>query len=86
MRALAPVRWHQRLNSWLLTRHAECLRGLKDSRRFAADWRRVGAAVSDHGGLRGPLVSAARRPGPPGRRAHLARPRGAMSVRARPPG
>ncbi|MFP2925673.1 cytochrome P450 [Pyxidicoccus sp. 3LG] len=72
MRALAPVMWQERLNSWLLTRHAECLQVLKDSRRFAADWRRVGVAVPEHGlsvqsmdppehgELRGLLVSAYR--------------------------
>jgi cytochrome P450 len=42
LRAHDPVYWHRQLQAWVLTRHAECQSVLRDSERFAADFRRVG--------------------------------------------
>jgi cytochrome P450 len=42
LRAHDPVYWHQQLQSWVLTRHADCQAVLRDSSLFAADFRRVG--------------------------------------------
>lgn len=42
LRAQRPVFWYEPLNSWFLTRHADCVQVLRDSATFAADWRRVG--------------------------------------------
>ncbi|MGH3749888.1 MAG: hypothetical protein ACRDT8_21095, partial [Micromonosporaceae bacterium] len=45
LRDTAPVFWHEGLASWMLTRHADCAAVLRDSQRFAADWRKVGEDV-----------------------------------------
>ncbi|WP_055713560.1 cytochrome P450 [Streptomyces torulosus] len=42
LREHAPVYWHQQLGAWLLTRFTDCQAVLRDSERFAADFRRVG--------------------------------------------
>jgi cytochrome P450 len=42
LRAHDPVYWHRQLQSWVLTRHHDCQAVLRDSERFAADFRRVG--------------------------------------------
>ncbi|MDG5805285.1 cytochrome P450 [Streptomyces ossamyceticus] len=42
LREQAPVYWHQQLGAWLLTRFTDCQAVLRDSERFAADFRRVG--------------------------------------------
>jgi cytochrome P450 len=42
LRAADPVHWHQQLNSWVLTRYADCALALGNSELFAADFRRVG--------------------------------------------
>lgn len=47
LREHAPVYWHQQLESWLLTRFADCQTVLRDSERFAADFRRVGIPTPD---------------------------------------
>lgn len=45
LREKQPVFWYEPLSSWILTRHADCVDVLRDSGRFAADWRRVGEEV-----------------------------------------
>ncbi|MGA8117388.1 MAG: cytochrome P450 [Actinocatenispora sp.] len=40
-----PVFFYEPLNSWMFSRYADCVTVLRDSARFAADWRRVGEAV-----------------------------------------
>lgn len=42
LRETAPVTWDPGLSSWLLTRHGDCVRALKDYETFASDWRRAG--------------------------------------------
>ncbi|TMR88472.1 cytochrome P450 [Nonomuraea basaltis] len=42
LRETAPVYWHEQLRCWLLTRFADCSTVLRDSQRFAADFRRIG--------------------------------------------
>lgn len=42
LREYDPVFWHQTLQSWLLTRYADCQAVLRDANRFAADFRRIG--------------------------------------------
>lgn len=37
-----PVYWHEQLQSWVLTRFADCTLVLRDSDRFTTDFRRVG--------------------------------------------
>jgi hypothetical protein len=37
-----PVFWYEPLGSWVVTRHTDCVRVLRDNVRFAADWRKVG--------------------------------------------
>ncbi|MFC9974427.1 cytochrome P450 [Spirillospora sp. NPDC127200] len=72
LRAGDPVSWSPRLESWVLTRHADCVAVLKDGARFGADWRRAGAdmppqAISvqtldppEHTAVRRPLIEALR--------------------------
>ncbi|MFE7776533.1 cytochrome P450 [Streptomyces sp. NPDC057445] len=36
------VFWHEKLDSWVFTRYKECSEILRDSERFASDWRRAG--------------------------------------------
>ncbi|GAA1714241.1 cytochrome P450 [Fodinicola feengrottensis] len=45
MRDHARVYWHDQLNSWVLTGHAECQEVLRDSDRFGTDFRRIGIAT-----------------------------------------
>lgn len=51
LRSTDPVHWHEDLGAWILTRHADCTRALKDTAVFAADFRRVGIPTP------GPLLS-----------------------------
>ena len=37
-----PVYWHEQLESWVLTRYADCVAVLRDAGGFAADFRRIG--------------------------------------------
>jgi cytochrome P450 len=72
LRDTAPVSWYEPLESWLVTRHRDCVAVLRDTRHFAADLRRAGVPVSDaeltvqtldppdHGAVRGFLASAFR--------------------------
>ncbi|GAA4216681.1 cytochrome P450 [Actinocatenispora rupis] len=45
MRETTPVFFYERLDSWMFTRYADCVEVLRDTTRFAADWRRVGERV-----------------------------------------
>lgn len=45
LRENTPVFFYEPLNSWMFTKYADCVAVLKDSARFAADWRRVGEQV-----------------------------------------
>jgi len=40
-----PPFFYEPLNSWMFTRYADCVEVLRDTGRFAADWRRVGERV-----------------------------------------
>ncbi|GAA3599678.1 cytochrome P450 [Nonomuraea rosea] len=42
LRQERPVFFYDRLNSWIFSRYDDCIAVLKDSAKFAADWRRVG--------------------------------------------
>jgi cytochrome P450 len=46
LRSWSPVLWHPRLESWVLTRFADCSAVLRDPERFASDWRRAGHAAA----------------------------------------
>src|SRR5690349_19530418 len=46
MRASDPVYWSDLLGSWVLTRYGDCVTVLRDTGRFASDWRRVGEAIA----------------------------------------
>jgi cytochrome P450 len=43
LRAEHPISWNATLDSWVMTRYEDCVAVLRDSARFAADWRRTGA-------------------------------------------
>lgn len=45
LRTERPVFWHEPLGCWVVTRFSDCVTVLRDSARFAADWRRTGATV-----------------------------------------
>jgi cytochrome P450 len=45
LREHQPVFWYEPLGSWMLTRYADCVAVLRDSVRFAADWRRIGEST-----------------------------------------
>jgi cytochrome P450 len=72
LREAGPVLWDEPLESWLLTRHRDCVAVLRDTQRFATDPRRAGCPVPDtaltvqmldppdHGAVRGRLNSACR--------------------------
>lgn len=72
LRAEEPVHWHDQLGAWVLTRHADCLRVLKDPATFCSDQRKIGREVSwqrlslqtldppDHHALRRPVLAALR--------------------------
>ncbi|MGH3858821.1 cytochrome P450 [Actinokineospora sp.] len=47
MRASTPVFWHEGMQSWALTRYADCVAVLRDHERFARDRRRAGAVVPE---------------------------------------
>ncbi|GAB3159954.1 cytochrome P450 [Micromonospora sonneratiae] len=42
LRDRQPIFFYEPLQSWMLTRYADCVAVLRDSERFAADWRRAG--------------------------------------------
>lgn len=46
MRACDPVYWSDLLGSWVLTRYGDCVTVLRDTGRFASDWRRAGEAIA----------------------------------------
>ena len=76
LRSRDPVHWNDGIESWVLTRHADCLEVLKDNTRFGSDWRRAGeggpaALLSiqsldppEHTGVRQLLVAAFRAASP----------------------
>lgn len=37
-----PVHWHEQLNAWIVTRHADCIRILGDPQTFINDYRKLG--------------------------------------------
>lgn len=47
LRRTRPVFWHEGMESWAVTRHADCVRVLKDHRLFARDPRRTGGRVAE---------------------------------------
>ena len=75
LRAEEPVLWHAPLESWLVTRFEDCVTVLRDSSKFAADWRRIGEdmppqAISvqtldppEHTAIRHVMIDALRRGG-----------------------
>ncbi|MFJ2808109.1 cytochrome P450 [Kitasatospora sp. NPDC087271] len=72
LRASEPVHWHEKMQSWVLTRYRDCQMVLQDPAVFATDWRRAGESVSepwlslqtldppDHGPLRSLFMNALR--------------------------
>lgn len=70
LRESDPVHWHDQLQAWLLTRHADCLRVVKDLDSFGSDLRKVGRDIAwqrlslqtldppDHTALRRPILAA----------------------------
>ncbi|WP_437955732.1 cytochrome P450 [Sorangium sp. So ce119] len=56
LRASCPVLWHDRLDSWVLTRYRDCIAVLRDPARFASDARRAGHEAppgAEHPSLQG---------------------------------
>ncbi|MEU4620096.1 cytochrome P450 [Actinoplanes sp. NPDC023801] len=51
LRESDPVHWHEELQAWILTRHADCTSVLKNPDLFTADFRKVGVPTP------GPLLS-----------------------------
>lgn len=47
LREQAPIFWHERSNSWALTRYRECREVLRDNETFARDRRRVGVEIPE---------------------------------------
>ncbi|MFF5859861.1 cytochrome P450 [Streptomyces sp. NPDC012751] len=47
LRMRAPVFWHAGMDSWALTRYADCVRVLRDHETFARDPRRTGGTVPE---------------------------------------
>lgn len=47
LRRTEPVFWHEGMASWMLTRHADCVRVLRDHGLFARDPRRTGGSVPE---------------------------------------
>ncbi len=45
LRENQPVFWYERLGSWMVTRHADCVAVLRDGDHFTADWRRIGEEI-----------------------------------------
>src|SRR5450755_510365 len=74
LRTEHPILWHGQLESWLVTRFEDCVTVLRDSSRFAADWRRIGEelppqAISvqtldppEHTAIRRVMIDALRMP------------------------
>ncbi|MFF2144089.1 cytochrome P450 [Kitasatospora sp. NPDC058190] len=72
LRASEPVHWHEKMQSWVLTRYRDCQAVLQNPGVFATDWRRAGESVSepwlslqtldppDHGPLRSLFMNALR--------------------------
>ncbi|WP_161962264.1 cytochrome P450 [Nocardioides speluncae] len=48
LRETQPVFWYAPLDSWILTRHADCVEVMRDNVRFGADWRRIGEELPPH--------------------------------------
>ncbi|MGW4891527.1 cytochrome P450 [Kitasatospora sp. NPDC004240] len=42
-----PVHWHERMRSWVVVRHADCVRVLREHQTFARDPRRIGEEVPE---------------------------------------
>ena len=40
-----PIHWHEKMQSWVVVRHADCVRVLRESKTFARDPRRIGEEV-----------------------------------------
>jgi len=54
LREEAPIYFHEGMRSWVISRHSDCLRVLRDHTVFASDARRADdAAVSDNPSLQG---------------------------------
>ncbi|CCH30712.1 cytochrome P450 [Actinosynnema sp. NPDC047251] len=47
LRAEDPVHWHDQLAAWVLTRHDDCTRVLKDTTAFGSDPRALGKPLPD---------------------------------------
>ncbi|MFB8441223.1 cytochrome P450 [Streptomyces niveus] len=47
LRMRVPVFWHAGMDSWVLTRYADCVRVLRDHAAFARDPRRTGGTVPE---------------------------------------
>lgn len=47
LRQTEPVFWHEDMNSWVLTRYADCVRVLRDHCQFARDPRRTGGQLPE---------------------------------------
>ncbi len=45
LRENRPLFWYPRFDSWILTRHRDCVAVLRDTARFGSDWRRAGEDV-----------------------------------------
>ncbi|MEV4754701.1 cytochrome P450 [Micromonospora sp. NPDC049559] len=48
LRRHQPVFWYAPLDSWVLTRHEDCVTVFRDGERFGADWRRIGEELPPH--------------------------------------
>jgi cytochrome P450 len=47
LRETNPVYWSDLIDSWVLTRYDDCVSVLRDSERFASDWRRIGEEMPE---------------------------------------
>lgn len=47
LRETNPVYWSDLIGSWVLTRFDDCVSVLRDSARFASDWRRIGEEMPE---------------------------------------
>ncbi|WP_370080190.1 cytochrome P450 [Streptacidiphilus sp. MAP12-16] len=47
LREAEPVHWHEKMQSWVLTRYRDCQTVLQNPEVFATDWRRAGESVSE---------------------------------------
>ena len=47
LRETNPVYWSELIDSWVLTRYDDCVAVLRDSARFASDWRRIGEEMPE---------------------------------------